>query len=313
MVRELHRPSTAATLNLAAVAAQGARLYRPYDRAFADRLLAAARTAWAAAHANPPLYAPLADGNSGGGPYDDTDVTDEFYWAAAELFITTGERQFRDAVLSSPLHTADVFSVNGFDWGHGAALGRLDLATVPNGIPQRDRVRRSVIDGADAILRLQRQQPWGQPYAPDDNDWAWGSNSQILNNLVVLATAHDISGETRYQDAVIQGMDVLLGRNALNISYVTGYGEVFSQNQHSRMYADQVSPELPNPPNGFIAGGPNSGIEDPVARGLIPTCPATPQFCYLDHIESWSTNEITINWNSTLSWVVSFVADQDDA
>ena len=39
-VRSLHRPSTAATLNVAAVAAQGARLFREYDPAFADSLLA---------------------------------------------------------------------------------------------------------------------------------------------------------------------------------------------------------------------------------------------------------------------------------
>lgn len=312
MVRELHRPSTAATLNLAAVAAQGARIFKPYDRAFSNRLLGAARTAWSAALANPPLYAPVADGASGGGPYDDTNVTDETYWAAAELYVTTGERRFKDAVLTSPLHRADVFDVDGFDWGHVAALGRLDLATVPNHLPDRQRVRRSVADGADALLSLQGQQPWGQPYAPTDNSWAWGSTSQILNNLVVIATAYDLTGDDEYRDAVIEGMDFLLGRNALNISYVTGYGDVFSQNQHSRMYAHQLNAELPNPPVGFIAGGPNSGIQDPVAQALLSDCPATPQFCYIDDIESWSTNEITINWNSTLSWVASFVADQDN-
>ncbi|WP_406723774.1 glycoside hydrolase family 9 protein [Streptomyces sp. GD-15H] len=47
--RELHPPSTAATLNLAATAAQAARLYRSSDRQFATRTLAAARTAWTAA------------------------------------------------------------------------------------------------------------------------------------------------------------------------------------------------------------------------------------------------------------------------
>ena len=97
-IRELHRPSTAATLNLAAVAAQGSRLFERYDRAFSRELLKAARHAWTAANANPALYAPAADGNSGGGPYDDSDVTDEFYWAAAELYLTTGERQFKNAV-----------------------------------------------------------------------------------------------------------------------------------------------------------------------------------------------------------------------
>ena len=312
MRRELHRPSTAATLNLAAVAAQGARLFKPYDRAFAARLLAAARTAWTAALTNPPLYAPAADGASGGGPYDDTDVTDEQYWAAAELYLTTGERRFEDAVLTSPLHRAEVFDVNGFDWGHVAALGRLDLATVPSHLPDRQRVRRSVVDAADTLVALQRQQPWGQPYAPADGYWAWGSTSQILNNLVVVGTAHDLTGAARYEDAVVEGMDFLLGRNALNISYVTGYGDVFSQNQHSRMYAHQLNAELPRPPVGFIAGGPNSGIQDPVAQALLSGCPATPQFCYIDDIESWSTNEITINWNSALSWIASFVADQDD-
>lgn len=51
--RVLYRPSTQATLNLAAVAAQGARLFAPYDDAFARRLLATARTAYAAALAEP--------------------------------------------------------------------------------------------------------------------------------------------------------------------------------------------------------------------------------------------------------------------
>ena len=311
MLRELHRPSTAATLNFAAVAAQGARIFKAYERDFAGELLDAARVAWEAAHANPILLAPLADGNSGGGPYDDTNVTDEFYWAAAELYITTRERQFKDAVLSSPLHEAEVFDLNGFDWGHMAPLARLDLATLPNRLPDRKEVRRSVVEAADALLDLQGEQPWGQPYAPADNFWAWGSTSQILNNLVVIASAFDITGDDRYQEAAVQGMDFLLGRNALNISYITGYGDVFSQNQHSRMYAHQLNAELPHPPDGFIAGGPNSGIQDPVAQALLSDCPATPQFCYIDHIESWSTNEITINWNSALSWVASFVADQD--
>jgi endoglucanase len=306
MLRELHRPSTAATLNLAAVGAQGARVFRRYDRAFANRLLAAARTAYAAAQANPPLYAPAADGNSGGGPYNDDNVADEQYWAAAELYITTGERSYKRAVESSPLHRADVFNVNGFDWGNVAALGRLDLAA------QRNIGRRSVLEGADNILALQRRQPWGQPYAPADNFWAWGSTSQILSNMVVLAAAYDLSRQHEYRDAVVEGMDFLLGRNALNISYITGYGDVFAQNQHSRWYAHQLNAELPHPPNGAVAGGPNSGIQDPVAQELLRDCVPRPQFCYIDDINSWSTNEITINWNAALSWVASFVADQED-
>ena len=307
--RALHRPSTAATLNLAAAAAQGARLFERYDHAYARRLLAAARTAYAAAKANPTLYAPSADG-TGGGAYADSDATDEFYWAAAELYLTTGERTYRADVLGSPLHTANVFDPGGFYWGSTAALGRLDLATVASHLPGRRAVRASVVAAADALVALQSTQAYGQPYAPADDKWAWGSNSSILNNMVVIGTAYDLTGRPEYRDAVLTAADYLFGRNALNISYVTGYGTVFAQNQHTRMYAHELDPKLPHPPVGSIAGGPNSGLQDPLSAVKLAGCVA--QFCYLDDVNAYATNEIAINWNSGLSWVSSFLADQEN-
>ncbi|MEU7097103.1 glycoside hydrolase family 9 protein [Streptomyces longwoodensis] len=305
--RELHPPTTAATLNLAATAAQAARLYRPYDKAFATRALTAARTAWQAALAHPDLYADPNDG-TGGGAYNDDDVTDEFYWAAAELYLTTGERQFADHVLDSPVHTADVFGPTGFDWGHTAAAGRLDLALVPSRLPGRDQVRRSVVKAADTYLATLTAHPYGMPYAPAGNRYDWGSSHQVLNNAVVIATAYDLTGARKYRDGALQGMDYVLGRNALNISYVTGYGEVSSHNQHSRWYAHELDPTLPNPPSGTLAGGPNSSIQDPYAQSKLTGC--VGQFCYIDDIQSWSTNETAINWNAALARMASFAADQ---
>jgi endoglucanase len=302
--RELHPPSTAATLNLAATAAQAARLYAPHDAAFAAANLTAARKAWAAAKANPARYADPNDG-IGGGAYNDGDVTDEFYWAAAELYITTGEKEFRDYVLASPHHTGDIWRERGFDWGNTAQLGRLQLAAVPNELPGRAAVRASVLAGADRYLGVQRAHPYGLPYAPAENTYDWGSNNLVLNNMVVMAVAHDLSGDRKYRDGVIQGMDYILGRNALNQSYVTGYGEVASENQHSRWYANQLNPELPNPPKGTLSGGPNSSIQDPLAQRLLSGC--KPQFCYIDDIESWATNELTINWNAPLSWISAYL------
>ena len=306
--RQLHRPSTAATLNLAAVAAQGSRLFADYDPSFADALLAAARSTWAAALATPDLYAPAADGNDGGGPYDDDEVTDEFYWAAAELYLTTGEPEFEQYLHASEWHTADLHDYDGFDWSRTAALGRLDLATVPSDLSDRDQVRDSIVDLADQYLADQRSTDFGQAFAPISG-YDWGSNSAVLNNQVVIATAFDISGAQEYAAAVIESMDYLLGRNAMNNSYVTGYGTVYSQNQHSRWFAKQLDASLPSPPPGTISGGPNSGYSDPIAiQTFNEGC--APQQCYLDDIQSYSTNEMTINWNSALSWVASFVDDQ---
>ncbi len=309
-LRELHPPSTAATLNLAATAAQAARLFAPYDAAFAARSLAAARSAWAAAVANPAIYASPADGN-GGGTYDDTDVTDEFYWAAAELFLTTAERAFKEAVLASPHHTGDIFRPKGFDWQWVAPLGRLDLATVPNNLPGRNAVRASVVAAAESYLEAQAAHSYGLTYTPTGGVFDWGSNNLVLNNLVVVATAFDLTRSAKFAQGVLAGMDYLLGRNALNMSYITGYGEVNAHNQHSRWYAHQLNPDLPNPPKGTLSGGPNSSIQDPVAQQKLRDC--VGQFCYIDDIESWSTNELTINWNSPLAWVSSFLASSAQA
>ncbi len=197
-LRELHPPSTAATLNLAAVAAQCARLFAPYDPAFAQRCGSAAKTAYAAAKANPTRYASPTDGN-GGGAYDDGNVTDEFYWAAVELYLTTGERAYLTDLTASPHHTGDVFDARGFGWQSVAALGRLDLATVPNGLPAADlaRVRTSVTAAADGYLAEIRRQAYGLPMPGDPDSYFWGGNSSVINNAVVLATAFDLTGQRR--------------------------------------------------------------------------------------------------------------------
>lgn len=308
--RELHPPSTAATLNLAAVAAQCARLYGPYDQDFAKRCLDSATTAYAAAKANPAIFASPSDG-TGGGTYDDTNVSDEFYWAAAELYLTTGKQEYLDDVQASPLNTADIFGGSGFGWQGTAALGRLDLATVPNALPaaERQRIRESVVAAADRYLTTEGTQAYGLPAGSDI--YFWGSNSNIINNAVVIATAFDLTGAGKYRDGALSGMDYIFGRNALNQSYVTGWGEHSSQNQHSRLFTHQADPGLPNPPAGSLAGGANSGLQDPYAESLLNGC--VGQFCYVDNYQSYSTNEVAINWNSALAWMASFMADQGGA
>ncbi|WP_442811146.1 glycoside hydrolase family 9 protein [Streptomyces sp. NBC_00481] len=306
--RELHRPSTAATLNLAATAAQCARVYAPYDAGFASRCLTAARKAWAAAKANPGVIAPDSDG-TGGGAYGDGRVSDEFYWAAAELYAATGEGAFRDAVTSSSWHTAsDAFTSFGFGWADTAALGRLTLATVPGALPASDvtRLRSSVVSAADGYLDSMSGQ--GYPAPIPVSAYVWGSNSQVTDNALVMAVAYELTGQRRYRDGALESMDYLLGRNTLGLSYVTGYGTQYARNQHHRFWARQYDASLPNPPAGSLAGGPNSALQDPVAQQQLGGC--KPAACYIDDIGSYSTNEVAINWNAPLAWLAAFAAER---
>jgi len=306
-LRVLHRPSTAATLNLAAAAAQGARLFAPFDTAYSKRLLAAAVRAYGAAEANPALYAPHTDGSFGGGDYQDDDVSDEFYWAAAELYLSTGDEIWLDRAKASPHWDGPVFQPAGFDWRSVAALGRIQLASVPSKLPMRDlkTVQSLVRDAAEGYLQDQRKEAFGFMYHP--KHFGWGSNHSLLQNMIVVATAYDITGDKRYLQAVRESMDYILGRNALGISYITGYGTTYAQRQHSNMFAASIDPFYPAVPKGALAGGPNSGLADDYAISKLKGC--APQTCYVDDARSYSTNEIAINWNAPLVWMASFLAD----
>lgn len=157
---------------------------------------------------------------------------------------------------------------------------------------------------ADGYLRDLGAQGYANPYLPVDGKYVWGSNSAVINSAVIMATAYDLTRDGRYRDAVLESMDYLLGRNALNQSYISGYGERAAKNQHHRHWAHQLLPSLPSPPPGSIAGGPNSGLQDPVAQRMLPGC--APAKCYIDEIGSYSTNEVAINWNSALAWIAAF-------
>ena len=183
---------------------------------------------------------------------------------------------------------------------------------MPSALPEADlaAAQAAVVASADALLAVQAGQPFGHPYAPASGLYDWGSTHLVVQNALVLAAAHELTGDRRYRDGALEAMDYVLGRNALNISYITGYGSHVARNQHSRWFAAQLNPALPHPPDGSLAGGPNSSIQDPVAQRLFAEAGCAPQTCYIDDIESWATNEITINWNAALSQMASYLADQ---
>ena len=175
--RELHRPSTAATLNMAGTAAMSARLWAPYDSAFSEQCLTAARTAYEAAKVNPSIYAPGSDGDLGGGAYSDNDATDEFYFAAVELYLTTKEDVYAQDLQGSTYFTAmssKLFPRAGFSWNFLASLGQLDLATVPNNLPARRDIIDTIVSGAEQYVSVQHGQPTGVMLT----SYSWGSNSK---------------------------------------------------------------------------------------------------------------------------------------
>jgi endoglucanase len=315
--RGLHPPSTAATLNLVATAAQGARIFRESDPMFAALCMSVAQTAWHAALAHPAIYASPMNRN-GGGPYDDDDVSDEFYWAAAELFVTTGDSEYF-AHLSKSKHFLGISEAtkhehvtnwSAMTWQSTASLGTISLAVVPNAVDAEAlaKMRKNVVKAADGYLQMISSSGFRVAMRKGSNGhYPWGSNSFLLNNGIIMGLAGDFTGDRRYLQGVSEVMDYLFGRNPLAFSYVSGYGEQSLQNPHHRFWAHQRCRRCPGPPPGAVAGGPNSRLPDPTGK-RVSGCPVLK--CYVDQAEAWGENEVAINWNAPLAWVAAYLDEQ---
>ncbi|MCM1529433.1 MAG: glycoside hydrolase family 9 protein [Alistipes sp.] len=291
------------------------------------------------------LYAPMWQAK-GGGPYGDNNVLDDAYWAACEIYVSASEMGDSDAAtykakIDASDYAYDVAtrmvggenkdgSFTSFNWGNTASAGSLTLALHGDLLSdsENSKIKSSIIAAADEYIKCEDEQGYGIPYkydGPDYNDpnnldpsvmingYEWGSNSMVINNCIVMAYAYDLTQDINYMNGVATGLDYLFGRNPLSYSYVTGYGIYKEKNPHHRYWSYELDKTLPMAPDGILSGGPNAGLQDPYVRalGFVPGNTENPsQRCFVDSIEAWSTNEVTINWNAPLAWIASFMQDE---
>ena len=350
------KPATyAATFNMIACAAQASRLWRGIDNAFADECLEKAKTSWKAIMAKKskwniaegdyktdPYFAPL-DQAIGGGAYGDTYVVDDAYWAACELFATTGSNEYYNFLkdYSNPNDKSKndkAFSLttnlgggenNGsfssFNWGCTSGLGTLSLyLSDKTSAADKATIKKSITAAGDAYLDQMSKDGMGIPYKEATFEdgvnigkgikvtgYEWGSNSFVINNAMVLAYAYDVDKNMDYINGAAEALDYIYGRNGLGFSYVSGYGDKTMEWPHHRFWSKGIDPEFPKAPNGVLSGGPGAGMQDPYIGGLgYKRGTLANQKCYVDSAEAWSVNEVTINWNAPLVWMTTFMIDE---
>jgi endoglucanase len=245
---------------------------------------------WAKANANVPYSQP---NDIKTGEYGDLTFNDEFAWAAAELFLQTGEQSYLNEFWAADAPAYAPW------WGGVGALGYISLATHGEGrLNSTDygKVRRALIDTGDYLKGLQASSPYGVSMTKDD--FNWGSNSGGMNQALMLLQAYRLTGDKSYYNAAYALQDYVLGRNATDYSFVTGFGSKTPMDIHHRQsVADGVAEPVP----GFLVGGPHSGQDD-----KCPGYPSKlPAKSYVDTWCSYSTNEVTINWNAPLVYVTA--------
>ncbi len=272
--------STTATADFCASMALAAEVYAEFDEAFAKTCLAAAEKAWGFLEQNPNfIFKNPSDISTG--EYGDKTDRDERFWAACQMYRATGSETYLSAV--STLST-------GMDWSTVGDYGNIALATMKeNGTnsEQRAKAIASLNSSAKSYQSAVQKSPYGSPITK----YNWGSNMTIANAGVLLSLAD-------YQDEANEVLNYLLGKNPLGTCFVTGFGTVSPLNPHHR---PSMAMKAAQP--GMLVGGVNSGLEDSAAKAYCKGQPSAK--CYIDNSESYSTNEITIYWNSPLIYLLA--------
>ena len=300
-----HEPfkTTCATADLAATAAIASRLFREFDPAYADRTLAAAKKAYEWAERNPAEIFRNPAGVSTG-EYGDGDCSDERFWAAAELWFTTGMAVYdRYVTTHYDEFLPTLRPVGPQGWGSVAPLGLWSYALGVGGkAPVVDAIKKATVAAADAIV--DRTAASGYRVSLAWKDYVWGSNGVAANYAMQLLIADRMRHDPRYVNAALDNLHYLLGRNGLNVSFVTQVGANAIRNPHHRPSAADTM-VLPWP--GLLSGGPNARRQDPAMRKL-PDLP--PARMFLDEQASYATNEVAINWNAPLVFVLASTLPQ---
>jgi len=297
----IYEKTSTATANLAAVAAIASRVYAKYDPEYAKKCLSAALKAWDYLEANPGMipaggYKNPSDTKTG--QYGDNEDRDERLWAAAELFMATSEKKYAEYFDNNFKALGEPFSAAS-SWRDVKEMAMITvLVNGAKSLAAYEEVKNSLKKHADTLLR--RIEDNGYRSVMLEEDYKWGSNSVALNYGINLIAARDVFNDTKYKDAASEILDYIFGRNPFALSYVTGIGSVSVKNIHHRPSAADKNQE---PWPGLLSGGPNKGKQDPELRNLSFDTP--PARCYVDKEGSYAGNEIAINWNAPLCYVLA--------
>jgi len=307
--RYVIQKNTIATLDFAAVMAQASRILRTYKKelpALADSCLNASIKAWKWAKENPKVVYRQNEMNKTFDPdivtggYEDRNDTDEWIWAATELYITTKDDNYYKAV---ELYPDKPFSIP--TWNQVQLLAYYSLLRNEKNltsVSQKDisTLKQKLTVFADELLLGVENQAFNAVMGKTAKDFMWGSSSHSANQAIALLQVYRINADKKYLVGAMSNLDYLLGRNATGYSFLTGFGSKQVMFPHHRpSEADGIKEPVP----GLLSGGPNPGQQDKCEG--YPTKIADESF--LDVTCSYSTNEIAINWNAPMVYLAAAI------
>jgi endoglucanase len=280
-----------ATADFAAMMAQAARIFRPYDPAYADRCLQAAQTSYRFLQAHPEYHKADQTGFSTGGyevnvpNHREGGVPQNRLWAAAELWETAGSPDVL-LDLESRITTVNGRVTADFDWDETKNLGLITylFSQRPGRNPALvSLVRSNLLAVADDIVQTAGRNGYQRPLG---SRYYWGCNGGVARQTVLLTAADRLApANPVYRAACLDALNHLFGRNCFGRSFVTGIGFQPPLHPHDRRNTGNY---LNNPWPGYLVGGPHPRATN-----------------WRDEQGDYRTNEIAINWNAALVYALA--------
>jgi endoglucanase len=285
-------PAAADAAGFTAVAARAARVYAPFDSLFAEQCRRAAVKSWE-----------WVQKNKGTGTkddfYPDPQSWQQELWAKAELFMLTGNQ----SLLGSFYEELSYRPAAVPHWSQPHAMSMVQIHNFP-GIPEvvKGKIKQYIEKLAVQLITSVAGSGYGS--AVDKFSWGTGSNATAANAGAVFAYAHQLTGNNEWLQYASRQLDYLLGRNSLNFSFVTGFGENSCRNPYH-----WISKAFGIVPKGLLVGGAatsHGGEEGYLVDMTAAMFP--PAKMYIDTINSPQFNETGIYAVSSLAYLTGYLA-----
>ena len=305
---------TLATARAVGSLAYGATLWRRFDPGFAERALEAARRGVQYLDLHPqfsdgptcPAY--RADGD----PHIGHQTR---MFAAAGMLLATGEARYREEFernFEDPDQDPSYLKVGGF-------AAQLYLRAAAGDPDRKASLRRWVHQRAERALAAAEADPFGRS-APTHWGSIGGGFTRTGSSSARLCL-EDRRAAGPDCDLVLANLHHALGRNPLGFAYLSGVPGAAHGRMHAFHHWFAALRADPFLPPGMVAGGPNAAPEAndtsrPLARPIpiwgywgdpaFPRSRETPYESRYTDNDSWSTNEVSLDWQASALYSLYF-------
>ena len=289
--------SYAATGDFAAVMASASRVLKDIDATRSATYLEAAKKSYTAL-ATMQVKSYKNEETIYTGEYPDDKLDDELAWAAIELYRAT----MTESYINDYLNTYATSSPSiGYGWDNVYGYAIYSYLKSGHEGSSKAAMLKLMEDVKTGFVNRMNNNPVSSPIG---SVYEWGSNMAVCNYAMCAILLNDINSQEDTSSIVNRLLNYLLGINNTTYCYVTGFGDKSPEKPHHRPSVASDAAVC-----GMLVGGPNSDFKNNGGDSIATTKlkDKNPDECYIDNENSWSTNEVTIYWNSPLIFMLGYI------